>query len=507
LTNNFTLIQFFHWYYPGDGTLWKNLEKEVPRLSESGITAAWVPPPYKAGSGADSVGYDAYDLFDLGEFEQQGSIATKYGTKNDLLQAINKAHSHNVQIIADTILNHKAHGDELEKIQVRKVDPENRTKFISEQMEIEAWTKFYFPGRNKKYSEFIWDHNCFSGLDWAEDRKEKAIFKILNEYGEEWEELSGTEKGNYDYLSFDDIEFRNKSVREELKYWGKWFLETTGIDGFRLDAVKHITPDFINEWIDHMKSISQKKLFFMGEYWNDQDAQVLKKFTEVSGDRLQLVDGTLHQNFYQLSSQGKEYDLTKIFDNTLTQQKPELSVTFVSNHDSQPLQKMEKLIADWCNVLAYALILLRQQGIPCVFYPDLYGAEYTGKGIDGKDYHITLNKVKELPALLMIRSQLAYGKQCDYFDHEHTIGWTREGISEKPSSGCAVLLSNGDDGFKYMEIGESHTGEIFVDCLGKIDKEIVVDKKGGAEFHCKNQSVSVWIKKEIAGRMTNSRFA
>ena len=28
-------------------------------------------------------------------------------------------------------------------------------------------------------------------------------------------------------------------VREELARWGRWFLETTGVDGFRLDAARH----------------------------------------------------------------------------------------------------------------------------------------------------------------------------------------------------------------------------------------------------------------------------
>jgi alpha-amylase len=65
-------------------------------------------------------------------------------------------------------------------------------------------------------------------------------------------------------LSFTDIEFRNQHVREELKYWGRWFLETSDANGFRLDAVKHISPDFINEWIDHMNSVSPKKVVFYG---------------------------------------------------------------------------------------------------------------------------------------------------------------------------------------------------------------------------------------------------
>lgn len=495
---NQTLIQYFHWYYPGDGVLWNDFARQSRRLSKLGVSSAWLPPPYKGGTGKSSVGYDVYDLFDLGEFEQQGTFATKYGTKEQYIRAIQVAHKNNIQVIVDTVFNHKAHGDELEKIMVRKVNPENRTEFISEPMEIEAWTKFYFPGRNKKYSEFIWDFHCFTGLDWAEDLKETAVFKVLNEYGEDWEQLAEEEFGNYDYLSFADIEFRNSHVREELKYWGKWFLETTGADGFRLDAVKHITPGFINEWIDYMNDLAPGKLFYMGEYWNDQHAGSLSNYVHVSGGRIQLVDAPLHHNFYRLGRDGRDYDVSKLFENTLVAVHPERAITFVSNHDSQPLQLLEKPMTDWSNPLAYAIILLREQGIPCVFYPDLYGAEYTDKGKDGNDHHIILKKVDELPTLMLVRKHLSYGPQRDYLDHKTTIGWTREGIGEKRNSGCAVLLSSGDEGWKYMEMGKKHAGKIFVDCLGKIDKEITLDKNGGAEFYCKGGSVSVWINKNVA---------
>ncbi len=180
---NETIIQFFHWYSPGNGVLWKEFTRQAGNLAALGITMVWLPPATKGGSGGASVGYDIYDLFDLGEFDQQGSVPTKYGTRQDYVKAIAAAHRHHIRVIADTVLNHKAHGDELEKVMVRKVNPQNRTEFISDPMEIDAWTKFYFPGRKKKYSEFIWDLHCFTGVDWADNLKESGVYKILNEYG------------------------------------------------------------------------------------------------------------------------------------------------------------------------------------------------------------------------------------------------------------------------------------------------------------------------------------
>ena len=40
--------------------------------------------------------------------------------------------------------------------------------------------------------------------------------------------------GNYDYLMGCDLDILNPDVREERFHWGRWYLETTGVDGFRL---------------------------------------------------------------------------------------------------------------------------------------------------------------------------------------------------------------------------------------------------------------------------------
>ena len=164
----------------------------------------------------------------------------------------------------------------------------------------------------------------------------------------------------------------------------------------------------------------------------------------------------------------------------------------MDNHDSQPLQALESPVDNWFKPLAYALILLREQGLPCVFYPDLYGAEYTDRGGDGQDHSVHLAPVAALPALLQVRRRLAYGEQHDYFDDPNIIGWTRLGHDENPGSGCAVLLSNGDGGSKTMQLGARHAHARFVDKLGHHEAQIQLDENGGAEFPVHPGSVSVW---------------
>lgn len=487
---NGTMMQYFHWYTPADGSLWNTVKKEAPRLAAMGINAIWLPPAYKGADGTSSRGYDVYDLYDLGEFDQKGTVRTRYGTRQEYIDAIRAIHDAGMQVYVDVVANHLMGGDETERVTVRKVDPENRNEFISEPIEIEAYTRFTYPGRKGQHSDFVWDHQCFTGIDHAADVEEEAIYTIQNEYGEGWEEVIDTEKGNFDYLMGADIEFRNPAVREEFRRWGEWYYNAVKFDGFRLDAVKHITPEFFNEWLDQMRTYTKRELFAVGEYWAPGQLDLLLKYIEATNGKMSLFDASLHHNFFDASLAGKDYDLTTIFDGALVAAKPFLAVTVVGNHDTQPLQALEATVDYWFKPIAYALILLREGGYPCVFYPDLYGAKYTDKNKEGEDTDIELVPVEGLEILISARDKHAYGQQRDYFDHPNCIGWTREGDDD--NSGCAVVISNGEEGNKHMEIGTRYAGKRFKDILGKRKEEIVVDDNGWADFLCAPGSVSVW---------------
>lgn len=96
---NPTLLQCFHWYYPEGGKLWPELAERADGFNDIGINMVWLPPAYKGASGGYSVGYDSYDLFDLGEFDQKGSIPTKYGDKAQLLAAIDALKRNDIAVL------------------------------------------------------------------------------------------------------------------------------------------------------------------------------------------------------------------------------------------------------------------------------------------------------------------------------------------------------------------------------------------------------------------------
>lgn len=174
---NQTLMQYFEWYLPNDGQHWNRLATDAPHLASKGIRKVWMPPAFKATSSND-VGYGIYDLFDLGEFDQKGTVRTKYGFKEDYLNAIKALKENGIEPIADIVLNHKAAADYKERFTVIEVDPNDRTVALSEPFEIKGWTKFTFPGRHKKYNDFEWHWYHFTGTDYDAKRNKSGIYLI-----------------------------------------------------------------------------------------------------------------------------------------------------------------------------------------------------------------------------------------------------------------------------------------------------------------------------------------
>jgi alpha-amylase len=484
---NGVMMQYFHWYSPEDGSLWNQVTEKAPDLAKAGITSLWLPPAYKGTGGGMDVGYGVYDLFDLGEFDQKGSVRTKYGTKDEYVRAIQTAQKAGIRIYADVVFNHKLGADLEEEVEATPFSTDDRTEPIGEYQNIKAWTHFTFPGRGGKYSKMEWHWWHFDAIDYnAFNEGESAVYLLKDKAFDDNVDL---EKGNFDYLMGCDLDMENSEVIGELNYWGEWCYDTTNVDGFRFDAVKHVSAEFFRSWLEHVRNYAKRDLFAVGEYWS-YEVEALHHFIETTDGKVSLFDAPLHYNFHVASQAGETYDLTKIFDNTLVQQQPALAVTLVENHDSQPLQSLESIVEAWFKPLAYALILLREAGYPCIFYGDYYGAHYKDTK-DGEEYEIWMECHQFLiDKFLHARQTFAYGEQQDYFDHPSTIGWTRLGDAEHPG-GMAVVLSNGESGSKWMNIAQPNC--TYVDFTEHIKEPVTTNDDGWANFCCNGGSVSVWV--------------
>jgi alpha-amylase len=487
---NGVMMQYFHWYSPGDGNLWKQVADNAHDLAERGVTSLWLPPAYKGAGGGYDTGYGVYDLFDLGEFDQKGSGRTKYGTKDEFVAAVKAAQAVGIRIYADAVFNHKMGADAEEEAEAKPFNPDNRNEAVGDYQKIKAWTHFKFPGRAGKYSTMQWHWYHFTAIDYnAYDQGKRAIY-VFKDKGFDGE--VDLEKGNFDYLMGCDLDMDHPEVSGELAYWGEWFVKETGVDGFRFDAVKHVKAEFFKNWLAQVEAKVGKDLFGVGEYWSYQ-LGALDYFISSTQGKITLFDAPLHLNFHLASKAGKDYDMRKIFDGSLVQQNPTLAVTIVENHDTQPLQSLESPVEGWFKPLAYALILLRREGYPCVFYADYYGANYKDKGKDGNEHEIFIDSQKFLlDKFLHARRCYAYGDQYDYFDHGNCIGWTRQGNDEH-QGGMAVLLSNGESGTKRMQ---ARPNQSYLDITEHSKDIVTTDDEGWGEFKCNAGSISVWVPKD-----------
>lgn len=480
---NGIIFQGFEWNSNGDGNYYKDMETKIDELKEMGITAFWLPPICKA-TGTNDTGYGVYDLFDLGEFDQRGSVRTKYGTKEELLHFVDKLHENGIDVYVDVVLNHKAGADRKEQFKAVKVQDDNRTLDAEDVKEIEGWTGFDFKGRKGKYSRFKWNFSHFTGVDYDALGDDVGIYRIIGE-NKGWNWGVSGEKGNFDYLIFTDVDLAHPDVKKELKRWADWVIGQVKPDGFRMDAVKHMDKYFMKEFVKHVRWKHGQDFYILGEYWANDFGQMQQYLAELDYE-MDLFDVSLHFNFFEASKRHADYDLTKIFDNTLVQKYPTLAVTFVDNHDSQPHQSLESWVEPWFKEIAYGFILLRREGYPVIFTGDYQGlADGSYEGL-----HDPIRDIAQ------IRKYFAYGQQDDYFNNRNCVGWVRHGNAEHPVK-SAIVISNAGMATLRMFVGLEQSGKTYADYLGNSTNKIVIDQEGFGNFEVGNVSISIWIEDGI----------
>ncbi|HEX8071863.1 MAG TPA: alpha-amylase family glycosyl hydrolase [Pyrinomonadaceae bacterium] len=108
---NDTMMQAFYWDVPTDdvnknGSWWNNLAARAPEIKRAGFTAVWTPPPSKGNFGIYDMGYGLFDHFDLGNYNQKGTVETRFGSRAELRTMITLMHAQGLEVYTDTVLNH-----------------------------------------------------------------------------------------------------------------------------------------------------------------------------------------------------------------------------------------------------------------------------------------------------------------------------------------------------------------------------------------------------------------
>lgn len=104
------MMQGWYWDFPktAQGARWADtLRLKAAELGNAGITMLWLPPLSRTASGNWSNGYDPFDLYDYGEYNQG---PTHFGTRYDVDQLITALNNNNIKAIADMVYNHRDGG-------------------------------------------------------------------------------------------------------------------------------------------------------------------------------------------------------------------------------------------------------------------------------------------------------------------------------------------------------------------------------------------------------------
>lgn len=253
-----SMLQYFN-------TTWAEITRKMPELAEAGYQSLWLPPPTKA-SGGMSVGYDVWDRFDLGSKDQRGTVRTRYGTEQELLEMVRVAHRFGIRVYFDNVMNHNAFdipkynsstpvdlypGFVPEDFHLRKTEDGFYRKWDNTRDWNDAWqvqnlglsdlldiatepggTNFNFGTSEGSTAQKPWF------IRHPNDPEYYCYDATGNYVG------FGTENGLTTAYLNAHPEAYSERVEEMLNRAARWQLDRTKADGFRLDAVKHTPADF-----------------------------------------------------------------------------------------------------------------------------------------------------------------------------------------------------------------------------------------------------------------------
>jgi alpha-amylase len=379
------ILQVFYWNCPQlenqEFEWWNFLQGKVASLSEVGFTALWLPPISKAGA-QKSMGYDPFDYYDLGDFDQKGGVKTWFGNEAELRSLVTAAHQHKIDVYVDMVMNHN-NGGEPELNQLDNVT--RNTKFDT------ASGKF---ARN-------WE--CFH----------PCKYETMDESA---------------FGDMPDLCHRNPYVYTGFLEYAQWLLEDIGMDGFRFDFVKGYGAWMVRaiQEMRGLKGNTEFNPFGVGECW-DSDRNIYDWLAEVntwSDNPINAFDFPLR---YRLKDLCMTYgfSLKTLTENgtLLTDGLADTAVTFVENHD---VIRGDAIIND--KMLAYSFILTHE-GYPCVFWQDYFNWNLARE-----------NTPNGIAALIKVHEQYAGGETTVLYVDDNLYIIQREGIDNQP--GLIYVLNN-----------------------------------------------------------------
>jgi alpha-amylase len=211
---------------------------------------------------------------------------------------------------------------------------------------------------------------------------------------------------------------------------------------------------------------------------------------------------------------GESFDLRTLNQGTLMAEQPAMAVTYVENHDYEYGRDFNSHVEEWFKPLAYAFILLRDSGYPCIFFPDYYGSLDWVE--NGNLWHRAQKPGREyLDLLLKLRKQFALGEERYYADR-NVAGWVRMGFVPGAKGAMAVVINTAYGAVKAIRMNTGRFNKRFYhlatlkltdngfvvahhryDLYGDKSEGLWTDSNGWADFLADGGTASIWIEEGV----------
>lgn len=301
--------------------------------TDLGITGIWLMPINPSPS------YHGYDVTDYRGIEED------YGTMNDFKEFLTKAHQRGIKVIIDFVMNHSA---------------KQHPWFAASTDPSSPYRNYYIwrntnPGYNGTWGQTVWhpyNSNYYFGMF-----------------------SSGMPDLDYSYLP----------VKNDMFNIAQYWLDTLNVDGFRLDAIKHLfengqimehvpaTFSFLQEFRTFYKGV-KPNAFVVGEVWSST-AQIVPYS---NGTRLDACfEFDLATAIINAVKNSAPAGLANKVSSVVSAYQPLQYATFLSNHDQDRVFGILNQNEKWMKLAASVYLTL--PGVPFIYYGEEIGMNGYGQ--------------------------------------------------------------------------------------------------------------------------------
>ena len=391
---------------------WDHLAKQANQLQKVGFTAIWLPPLTKGGSGKNSVGYDVFDDYDLGSKNQQGTVPTHYGTREQLGRCVATFRANGIDVYSDLVTNQRGGGSGAGGFTFRYADADGRVGGGR------------FPKNPENFHPNVPEDPNVPGPDFS--------------FGSDLAPINGKPKGYIFHGLIDSAD---------------WMTRSLDVQGYRIDDAKGQSSDFLFPFLNS-KSMAGK--FAVAEYFDGNIGKIQDWVFNRMRGRPSAFDFPTRFTLAGMCN-SRPFNMAVLDHVGLAGSDPLQAVTFVENHDTD---RSEPIFQN--KIMAYAYILT-SEGYPCVFYKD-YSTDKFCFGLK-----------PEIDNLIFIHEQIANGdtlqrfKDFDVFAYERLAGaHLLVGLNNDPNVARTITVFTGFGANVELHDYTGHSGDVRTNGGGQV---------------------------------------